>query len=149
MGAVVASQLTSDLEALGLDARHLPALDALEPDALRGVMKLFSRSLGAPCAACHKDDDFRAPTEAKAISAAMWNEWVRGLETGGGEPIFCDSCHQGRVAILDRRDARALGAWMKAQMVDGLRRTDGAPHGCATCHGAPFDGHAVRRLVRR
>lgn len=146
---VAPTRLAAELEALGLDARKLPRLDGLEPDALRGVMKLFAQSLGVACSACHRDDDFRAPTEAKALAAAMWNDWTRGLSMASGEPLFCDSCHHGSATILDRGDARAVAAWMNDELVGRLRRVDAAPHGCPTCHGEPFDRRVLRRMSAR
>jgi hypothetical protein len=66
----------------------------------------------------------------------MWNEFVRVLQTDKSQPIFCDSCHQGRVTILDRGDKKALAKFMS----DGFQNKLAAKNGkddvtCATCHG--------------
>jgi hypothetical protein len=134
--------MAKELEAIGLDVAHLPPLDKLEGDKLRKVMRTFTKALGVRCESCHTDD-FAAPTPKKRVAARMWNEYVRGLALAGGEPVYCDSCHQGHEEFLDRRDTKALGAWMNAHYVDGLTRTDGQPHGCETCHGDPFEPHVL------
>jgi formate-dependent nitrite reductase cytochrome c552 subunit len=71
----------------------------------------------------------------------MWQHFVKKLELADGNPLWCDSCHQGRAAFLDRGDDDALAAWMNANFVGKLARSDGGQHACATCHGSPFDGH--------
>lgn len=139
MRAPVATALGAELGALGLDPAKLPPLAQLEGDKLRKVMKLFTRSLGVRCGDCHTDD-FAAPTPRKAVASRMWDEFVRGYTKADGAPLFCDSCHQGKLVFLDRRDDRALGAWMKEQYVAGLRGAAGAPHDCKSCHGDPFVG---------
>ena len=64
----------------------------------------------------------------------MWNEFLVKLSAEDGTPLFCDSCHEGRVHYLDRRDKKALAAWMDAHFVAKLARKDGKEHGCETCH---------------
>ncbi len=134
MKAPVASAVGADLTALGLDPKNLPPIEKLEPRALRGVMKIMARSLGLRCAECHVDGDFAAPTRRKKIAAHMWNEFAAGLTLADGSAVFCDSCHQGRVKLLDRSDKKALGKWMQASFVDGLARKDGQPGKCESCH---------------
>ena len=97
-------------------------------------MKLFARSLGAKCGDCHGEGDFAAPTRRKKIAARMWDEFARKLAMADGGPLFCDSCHQGRVQELDRRDAQALSTWMDANFVARLSRKDGQAQSCETCH---------------
>jgi formate-dependent nitrite reductase cytochrome c552 subunit len=141
------SVFAADLVALGLDPQNLPPLDKLDPRVLRGVMRLFARSLGVKCADCHEraDDDvaraggaaslgFALPTRRKKIATRMWNEFLVKLSAQDGKPLFCDSCHAGRVHYLDRRDKKALAAWMDAHFVAKLARKDGKDHGCETCH---------------
>jgi len=137
MKAPVSSVLAGELRAIGLDAANLPPLEKLEPTALRRVMKLFARSLGAKCGDCHAGQgtgDFAAPTRRKKIAAKMWDEFVVKLQMTDASPLFCDSCHQGRIVQLDRTDKKALGRWMDANFVDKLKRKDGADHDCETCH---------------
>jgi hypothetical protein len=69
----------------------------------------------------------------------MYNEIVRVLQTHDGQPIYCDSCHDGALFHLDRRDKVKLATYMCNAMVDGLRRIDGRDHDCTTCHGDPPD----------
>ena len=138
MKAIVASALGRDLEAIGIDPKHLPPLEKLEPDKLRKVMRTFTRSLGFRCTDCHLDD-FAAPTPRKMIARRMWDDITRGLAFQDGAPLYCDSCHQGRPNLLDRSDEKAIVAFMKDNFVTKLKRVDEGEHGCGTCHGEPFD----------
>jgi len=142
----IATAFAGELTAIGLDPSKLPPLSKLEGDKLRKVMKLFTRSLGVRCGDCHTDD-FAAPTPRKNVASRMWDEFSRGLTRLDGGPVFCDSCHQGKLSFLDRRDMKALSKWMDEHYVDELKRVaagagPSAPleHGCATCHGDPFEG---------
>jgi hypothetical protein len=134
MKAPIPSAMVGDLQALGIDAKSLPSMDKLDPKALRGVMKLFARSLGAKCGDCHSEGDFAAPTRRKKIAAKMWSEFAAKLTTSDGSSVFCDSCHQGRIVQLDRTDKKALGKWMDANFVDRLKRKDGSTQECESCH---------------
>jgi hypothetical protein len=129
-----ATAMVADLQGLGLDAKTLAPIEKLDPKALRAVMKLFARSLGVKCGDCHTEGDFAAPTRRKKIAAKMWNEFVGKLTLADGSPLFCDSCHQGRIKLLDRSDKKALGKWMQASFADGLKRKDGKTEECESCH---------------
>lgn len=129
-----ASAMAADLESLRLDVNALPPIEKLEPTALRGVMKLLARSLGVKCAHCHQDGDFAAPTPQKRVAAKMWDEFVVKLAMADSSPLFCDSCHQGRVKQLDRGDKKRLARWMDDNFVHGLNRKDAVDHACETCH---------------
>ena len=102
--------MAGELQAIGLDPENLPPLDRLEPAQLRKVMKSFSKSLGLACHDCHVENDFALPTPRKLIAQKMWDRWVRPLSlvtadtAHGAKLLYCDSCHQGRALILDRRD---------------------------------------------
>ena len=130
----VPTAYADDLKALGLDPGKLPPMAKLEPKALRGVMKLLAKSLGAKCGDCHQEGDFAAPTPRKKVAAKMWDQFAAKLSFDDGTPLFCDSCHQGRVKQLDRTDKKALSKWMDASFVVKLKRRDGKDHGCETCH---------------
>jgi hypothetical protein len=129
----IPSAMVADLQALGLDAKNLPPIEKLEPKTLRGVMKLLAKSLGAKCGDCHAEGDFAAPTRRKKIAAKMWDEFVVKLSLQG-QPLFCDSCHQGRIKQLDRSDKKALGKWMDANFAQKLVRKDGKDEACESCH---------------
>jgi hypothetical protein len=134
----IPTALVADLKSLGLDAKHLPPIEKLEPKTLRGVMKLMAKSLGVKCGDCHKEGDFAAPTRRKKIAAKMWDELVVKMALAApppdGSPLFCDSCHQGRVEQLDRRDKKALAKWMDANFVGLLKQTNGGSQECESCH---------------
>lgn len=143
----IATAMKSDLEALGLDPSHLPPLAKLEPRTLRKVMPLFAKSLGVKCSGCHAED-MAAPTPHKKVAEKMWNELVGKLTASDGSALFCDSCHQGRIIQLDRRDLPALGEWMDAHFVKELRRRDGRESSCAMCHGEPRDDRFLDKWER-
>jgi hypothetical protein len=135
----VPTALAADLQALGLDPKHLPPIEKLQPKALRAVMKLMAKSLGVKCGDCHKEGDFTAPTRRKKIAAKMWDEFVVKMVLAApppdGSPLFCDSCHQGRVEQLDRRDKKALAKWMDANFVGLLKQQKaGSSQECESCH---------------
>jgi hypothetical protein len=133
MKAPMPSALVAELQALGLDPKNLPPIEKLEPKTLRGVMKLLAKSLGAKCGDCHTEGDFAAPTKRKKIAAKMWDEFLAKLSLQG-QPLFCDSCHQGRIKQLDRSDKKALGKWMDANFAQRLVRKDGKDEACESCH---------------
>ena len=133
---IVATALAADLKAIGLDVKKLPPLGKLDPQKLRKVMDLFTKSLGGvECTMCHVKSDFKAMTPNKNVAGHMWDEFVRRYETTDSKPIFCDSCHQGRVDLLNRGDRKALAKYMSDVYVDGMKLKDGKEHDCATCHG--------------
>jgi hypothetical protein len=138
MKTPVPSAMIDDLRALGLDAKSLPPIEKLEPRTLRGVMKLMAKSLGVRCGDCHQEGDYAAPTRRKKIAAHMWDEFAAKLlvadAQGQAAPLFCDSCHQGRTTLLDRRDKKALSKWMDDNFAAKLTRKDGKSEECESCH---------------
>lgn len=142
MKPIAPSVMETKLREIGLDPAALPPLDKLDAKTLRDVMNTFTKALGVRCNHCH-EKDFRAPTAQKKIATHMWNDFTRAfaLEDAGGEGVvYCDSCHGGHAAFLDRHDRAALSDWMQENYVDKLTRVDGKDHGCETCHGDPFEG---------
>lgn len=139
----VGSQMAPELTALGLDPKNLPPMSKLEPEKLRKVMKLISKSLGLQCNGCHLEDA-AAATPRKRVAEKMWDEYLRGFALADGTPLFCDSCHQGAVVILDRTDKKALGKWMDAAFVEKLKpRPKGADLECASCHTEDREMHFI------
>jgi Cytochrome c7 and related cytochrome c len=138
MKTPVPSGMVDDLRALGLDAKNLPPISKLEPRTLRGVMKLMAKSLGVRCGDCHQEGDFAAPTRRKKIATHMWDEFAAKLSVSDGPgatgTLFCDSCHQGRTTLLDRRDKKALSKWMDDNFASRLTRKDGKSEECESCH---------------
>jgi hypothetical protein len=130
----LSTALGDKLQSLRLDPQNLPPIEKLEPKTLRRVMTLMAESLGVKCEQCHEESDFAAPTRRKKIAMRMWDEFVAKLTMADGSPLFCDSCHQGRLVQLDRSDGPALSAWMDANFVAKLARKDGQPQTCETCH---------------
>lgn len=134
MKSPVPSVMLADLQALALDPKNLPPIEKINAKALRGVMRLIAKSLGAKCVDCHREGDFAAATPRKKVAARMWDEFATKLALADGASLFCDSCHQGRTKLLNRTDKKALGRWMDANFVERLRRKDDQDHGCETCH---------------
>lgn len=139
------------LAAVGLDISNLPPIETLDRKTKLKVMRTFTESLGVACVDCHAGLDFAADTERKRIAKRMWNQLTRvvamsTLERGGGpgKPMYCDSCHQGDMFILDRRDDKQLIAFM-TNVFARLTRTDGQSHDCWTCHGDPMDPPFLNR----
>lgn len=148
MAPIKASMMGEDLQKLGLDAKALPSLNRLPPDKLRQVMKTFTKALGTQCTGCHEANDFHAPTKNKKIASKMWDLYVRGLVAEDGSPVYCDSCHEGKMEFLDRHDKKALSAWMDENFVKKLKRVDKKENGCETCHGEPFEPHILATWTR-
>ena len=137
------------LHALGVDPAHLPPLHDVPEAAVKPLMNTFDDSLDACCEDCHVKNDPKAPTDAKRISAEMWHRYSQDLETVDGEPVYCDSCHKGRLRFLDRSNREALSQWMRVNYVDRLRAKDGSRMECPTCHGRPFEPKIFDRLWRK
>ncbi|WP_394822704.1 cytochrome c3 family protein [Pendulispora albinea] len=148
MKPIATSAMAIELQNIGLDLKNLPPLEKLEPAKVRKVMRTFNKALGAKCSDCHNEADYSAMTPKKKIALHMWNDYVRGLALEDGTALYCDSCHQGRMEFLDRRDKKALAAWMEQNYEDKMRRRDGKEHKCATCHGDPFDGAILARWAK-
>lgn len=128
------------LRAAGLDIKNLPPLETLDHNTKLKVMRTFTESLGVACVDCHAGTDFAADTKRKRVAKRMWNEIVRVVAMDGTDaPVFCDSCHQGDMFILDRRDRSKVSLFMTDVYDQKLKRTDGRNHDCATCHGDPPD----------
>jgi len=143
MATVRPTRMGAALAAAGLDVRALPPLESLAPGPKQKVMRTFTESLGIPCLGCHAEDDFPADTRRKRVAKRMYNELVRVLQTQDGQPLYCDSCHDGTLFALDRRDVKVVADYMSGVLVDGLKRVDGRPHDCTTCHDDPPDFHTL------
>jgi hypothetical protein len=137
MPIVEPSHMAEELAAAGLDIKHLPPIDSLDRKQIGRVMKTFSKSLGIACIGCHDLDDFAKMSPRKRVAKRMWNDFVRNLAMEDGQPVYCDSCHQGSVQGLDRRDKKLLASYMDDVFVGKLKRADGKDHDCGTCHGDP------------
>jgi hypothetical protein len=139
MKTPAASAMAEDLKKLGIDPLHPPPLNKLSPDVIRKLMPTFAKSLGVKCEACHDVNNFKAWTAKKRVAGQMWQHFVVGMALEDGAPLYCDSCHGGKMEFLDRHDKKALSAWMDANYVAKLKRSDKKDHSCETCHGDPFE----------
>jgi len=143
MEGVRATRMTAQLAAAGLDVKSLPPIEQLTPGQKQKVMRTFTESLGIPCLGCHAEDAFSADTRRKRIAKRMYNEMVRALTLRDGEPVYCDSCHDGTMYMLDRENSAKLVKHMSETLVGQLARVDGRNHDCSTCHGEPPDYHML------
>lgn len=141
MPPVRVSALGANLEAAGLDPRRLPPLETLDRRQKLAVMRTFNVALGVACVDCHAGLDWAADTRRKRVAKRMWNELTRVLTLEHGEPAYCDSCHQGALFVLDRRDKTRLTDFMTDVYEGKLKRADGRDHECSTCHGDPPNLH--------
>ena len=148
MEGVRPTGMAGALAAAGLDVRHLPPLEQLTPTQKQRVMRTFTESLGVPCLGCHAEDAFVADTRRKRIAKRMYNEMVRALTLRDGEPVYCDTCHDGTMYMLDRHDATKLTKHMSETLVGQFARVDGRVHDCTTCHGEPPDYHMLTTWKR-
>lgn len=139
MEGIRATEMGDVLAAAGLDVRNLPPIERLTMAQKQKVMRTFTETLGIPCLGCHAEDDFPADTRRKRIAKRMYNEIVRVLTLRDGEPVYCDSCHDGTMYMLDRRDTKMVTRHMSINLVGQLARIDGRQHDCDTCHGDPPD----------
>lgn len=139
MEGVWSTRMGGALAAAGLDVHDLPPLERLSAGQKQKVMRTFTESLGIPCLGCHSEESFAADTRRKRIAKRMYNEIVRALALRDGEPVYCDSCHDGDLFMLDRRDTARLTRHMSQVMVGQLTRVDGRPHDRTSCHGDPPD----------
>ena len=133
------SAMADDLKKLGIDPLKPPPLNKLSPDVVRKIMPTFAKSLGVKCEACHDVNDFKKSTPKKKVAAGMWQHFVVEMALEDKSPLYCDSCHGGKMNFLDTHDKKALSAWMDANYVTKLKRVDKKDHSCETCHGDPFD----------
>lgn len=139
--AIGATDMLDDLQQIGIDPTKDTELSKIDIGKKRKLMRLFAKSLGTDCSGCHADD-FAEDTTNKKIARHMWSDFVAVLRDDKGAPIFCDTCHQGKMKIIARDDDKVLAAFMKANYVDKLTLAPGAKnteHKCASCHGDPFD----------
>jgi hypothetical protein len=139
MEGVRATRMADALAAAGLDVRNLPPIEQLTPGQKQKVMRTFTETLGVPCLGCHAEERFEADTRRKRIAKRMYNEIVRPLALRDSEPIYCDSCHDGDMFMLDRRDTAKVTRHMSETLVGQMTRIDGRPHDCTSCHGDPPD----------
>ena len=137
MPDVRASAFGAKLEAAGLDPKKLPPLESLDRHQKLKVMRTFTEALGATCTDCHAGLDWAADTRRKRVAKRMWNELTRVVALENGDAVYCDSCHQGAMFVLDRRDKAKLTTFMTDVYDAKLKRTDGGDHDCSTCHGDP------------
>jgi hypothetical protein len=143
MAVVEATHMAERLSEVGLDPKNLPPFEKLDRRQKARVMKTFTASLGIQCIGCHDLSDFAEPSPRKRVAKRMWNEMVRVLAMADGSPVYCDSCHQGSLLVLDRAEKKLVAGYMDDVMVGKLKRIDGKDHDCGTCHGDPPEFHFI------
>jgi hypothetical protein len=139
------TSMANALKEVGLDVKNLPPIESLDMKTKLHVMRTFEQALGVGCDDCHAGTDFKADTHRTRIAKRMWNQITRVVALDGGEPVYCDSCHQGDMFILDRRVDLKLIVFMTDEYAGKLERVDGRNHDCPTCHGDPMDPPFLNR----
>lgn len=146
MGAstpIGASAMAKDAAKLGVDFKR--PLGSLPLSTKKQVMKLFVKSLGfESCEGCHVEGDFKTETRNLKIARKMWDTFVVKMRDQKGEPVFCDSCHNGKEKLLDRASDASLKRFMDAEYKGKLTRADKQDNNCGQCHGYPFVGPIIR-----
>jgi hypothetical protein len=131
----------------GIDLTTRPALNQLSPPQLKAVMVTFNQTLGTQCLDCHVKGAFKEATPRKQIAARMWSDWVNGLSLRGGGTLYCDSCHQGKLTLIDRADAKATTKLMNHLSTELVSR-EGKVQTCNSCHGAEFDNDFLSKWTQ-
>lgn len=146
MRPLVASALLGNLSEAGLDPKALPKIEKLTGKQRIAVMEAISEALGVECTGCHvSKEDFKTETEHKQVARHMWNDIVTAVRLDQA-PLFCDSCHQGDMHVLDRSNIEAVKQYMKTQFAGRLTTTAGDEVTCAHCHGKPFEPEIFEKL---
>jgi hypothetical protein len=131
--------MADDLKKLGIDPLKPQPLNKMTPDMRRKLMPSFTKALGVKCEFCHDVNDFKAWTPKKKMATGMWQHFVVEMAMNDGSALYCDSCHGGQAAFLDRKDKKMLSDWMDKNYVKKLKRADKKEHSCEQCHGDPFE----------
>jgi Cytochrome c7 and related cytochrome c len=119
------------------------------------LMETFEASLGVKCDYCHTaklatgKPDFKAPSDNRNVTSAMWKQYVSDLKYRDGKPLFCDSCHQGQAKFFFRDSPiTQTSNWMSNNFIAPFERKDGTEQACTSCHGNPFDSDIIEGMKK-
>ncbi|HEV8245132.1 MAG TPA: hypothetical protein VGP93_05165, partial [Polyangiaceae bacterium] len=117
------------------------------------IMGGVTHFLGVQCEYCHVKDDFKAPTERKAIANWMASELIPRLEKKTGGKVWCNDCHvvngNGTAKILGNPRKRSWAIeWMTTHLSESFARSaDHEPLRCKNCHGANLGSPAFQPKI--
>lgn len=139
------SKMGDMLKEAGFDINNLKPMKSMKSAEKAKLMKSFAKSTGSECKSCHDEGDFKKQTANTQIARHMWDDYVVGFKAAAGGPVFCDSCHQGKLGFLSK-DKEAVKKWMETNMVKPIERKDKKDHNCQTCHGDTFEMHIFSKV---
>jgi hypothetical protein len=141
------SKYIADVKKLGIDFKKATELEKVSLPEKKKLMPFFQRSLGFDtCAGCHAEGDYKQVTRNMQITRGMWRAFTAALRDDKDNPVFCDSCHQGKAKLLDRTDKKAVSKFMESDYQNKLTRADKKDHACATCHGEEMEMQIIDKL---
>ena len=146
--SISVSQMAAKVSAeVGIDMKKPPAMATLSLSQKKKLMPYFQKALGYDsCEGCHAEGDFKKKTEHVQIASKMWDNFVVEMRGEKGEPLFCDSCHNGNSHLFDRSDKDAVQKFMSAEYTKKLTRADGNDQNCQSCHGDLFEMKIFKNL---
>lgn len=134
------SKYIEDVKKIGIDFKKATELEKIPLADKKKLMPFFQKSLGYDsCTGCHVDGDYKQATRNMKIARGMWKSFVAALRDDKGNPIFCDSCHQGKAKLLNRANRKAVADFMESDYQNKLNRADKKDHACSTCHGEDME----------
>lgn len=144
---IAQSKLVEDLKKIGLNTAKMPDLKTMSLAQKKKVMPIMQKAMGyAACTGCHVEGDFKAETRNLKISREMWRAYTVELRDEKGGAVFCDTCHQGNVKVLNRSNKEALKEFMEEEYEHKLTRADKADMECSTCHGDTMEMKIIEKL---
>lgn len=144
---VAASALLADVLKTGVDMKKIVELEKIPLATKKKIMPFFVKALGYEnCSGCHVEGDFKKETRNMKIARGMWNHFVKDLRDQKGGAIFCDSCHGGKHALLDRAHRDSVKKFMESDYVGKFTRADKKDQECGTCHGDAMELKIIEKL---
>jgi hypothetical protein len=141
------SKYLEDVKKIGIDLKKATELEKIALSEKKKLMPLFQKSLGYDsCSGCHVEGDYKQATRNMKIARGMWKSFVAALRDEKGNPVFCDSCHQGKAKLLNRADNDGVQKFMKSDYQDKLTRADKKDHECSTCHGEGMEMKIIEKI---
>lgn len=141
------SKYIDDVKKLGIDFKKATELEKISLPEKKKLMPFFQKSLGYDsCAGCHVEGDYKQVTRNMKITRGMWKAFTAALRDEKDNPVFCDSCHQGKAEVLNHADKKAVEKFMETDYQNKLTRADKKDHTCSSCHGEEMETKIIEKL---
>jgi hypothetical protein len=141
------SKYIEDLKKIGIDLKKSPELEKIPLAEKKKLMPFFQKSLGFDsCTGCHVDSDYKQVTHNMKLARGMWKSFVVALRDEKSNPIFCDSCHQGKAKLLNRANRKGVSDFMESDYQNKLNRADKKDHVCSSCHGEDMETKIFEKI---